>query len=279
TAVAVRRKAIRLTLTGYKPKAILQQLSRSRKWLRKWQQRYGQAGWAGLRSRSRRPHRTPRVHTAQARAVVLRVRRALQKRAVGLQGARAVQQELRQHHLLRPVPAVATINRGLKAAGLIAAAPPAPDTVYYPQPRAADDYIVHALDWTARYVQGGQKVFALHTVDVATRALGQTLSADKTGTTCLAQVLYLWQTLGIPDGLQVDNDAAFTGGEKTPRRFGTFVRLCLYLGIEVIFIPPHEPQRNGVVERLNGLWAHSFWQREQFRSLAEARQKSARFLQ
>jgi putative transposase len=276
--VAVRRQAIRLTLKGYRPGAIVQRLARSRKWLRKWQRRYAQAGWVGLRSRSRRPQRAPRAHPAQARAVVLRVRRTLQQRAVGLRGARAVQQELRQHHLLRRVPSLATINRWVKAAGLSDAAPPTPATVYYPQPRAADDYVVHAMDWTARYLSGGQKVFAVHTVDVATRALGQTLSPDKAGTRFLAHALHVWQTLGMPDSLQVDNDAAFTGGEQAPRRFGTFVRLCLYLGIEVLFIPPHEPRRNGVVERLNGLWAHSFWEREQFHSLAEVRRKSARFL-
>jgi putative transposase len=89
--------------------------------------------------------------------------------------------------------------------------------------------------------------------------------------------LQAWQTLGLPDGLQLDNDAAVTGGERTPRRFSAFVRLCLYLGIELVFVPPHEPQRNGVVESLNGLWARSFWERDHFGSFAEVVRKSPTF--
>ena len=50
--------------------------------------------------------------------MVLLVRRTLEKRQVGLIGARAVRQEVRQYRLLARVPALATINRWLKAAGL-----------------------------------------------------------------------------------------------------------------------------------------------------------------
>jgi hypothetical protein len=37
----------------------------------------------------------------------------------------------------------------------------------------------------------------------------------------------VWQKLGLPDFLQLDNDAAFTGSGKTPQRIGAFVRLAL----------------------------------------------------
>jgi hypothetical protein len=52
--------------------------------------------------------------------------------------------------------------------------------------------------------------------------------------------------LGLPDGVQMDNDAD-EGGYKVPRVFGAFVRLCLYVGIEPIFLPFGEPKRNSVV--------------------------------
>ena len=49
---------------------------------------------------------------------MLRLRNRLQRAEVGLSGARAIRQELRAHRLLRTLPALSTINRWLKAAGL-----------------------------------------------------------------------------------------------------------------------------------------------------------------
>jgi hypothetical protein len=276
--LAWRRKAIRLWLKGVRPRAILQYIPHSRTWLFNWQKRFAHGGWESLKARPRRPRHSPHAYDGRARALVLRVRRSLETRRVGLIGARAVQQEIRQHHLLKPVPALATINRWLHAAGLLAAAPALP-AGYYPEPTYSADTVLHTLDWTARYLTGGTKVFAFHTVDAETHALHQTLSTDKTAATLFGHVLAAWQTLGLPHGLQLDNDSAFSGGESLPRRFGTFVRLCLYLGIELIFTPPHEPKRNGLVEGINGLWARSFWHRNHFRSFADVVRNSPRFTQ
>jgi len=77
---------------------------------------------------------------------------------------------------------------------------------------------------------------------------------------------------------QLDNDAAFNGGYKVVRVFGAFVRLCLYVGIEPIFLPVGEPKRNGVVERLHGLWSQTFWRRYRFAGLADVRQAAPQFL-
>jgi len=275
--LAWRHRAIRLSLKGWQPREILQHIPRSRTWLFNWQKRFERDGWEGLKARARRPQHSPHAYDYRARALVLRVRRSLETRRVGLSGARAVRQEIRQQPLLRPVPALATINRWLHAAGVFQASPAPP--VYYPAPTASADTVLHALDWTARYLTGGTKVFAFHTVDAETRALRQTLSTDKTGATLFRHVLAAWQTLGLPHGLQLDNDSAFSGGESLPRRFGTFVRLCLYLGIELIFTPPHEPKRNGLVESLNGLWTQSFWHRNHFRSFPDVVRKSSRFTQ
>jgi hypothetical protein len=185
---------------------------------------------------------------------------------------------MRQQKLLTHIPAVATINRWLRTAGMILPPAPASAAVFYPEPRVPTDYVLHAMDWTARYLEGGPKVFAFHTVNVVTRALAQTIATDKTGTTLHQHVLHTWQVLGLPDALQLDNDITFTGGERTPRRFGYFVRLCLYLGIELVFVPPAEPQRNGVVEGVNSLWARSFWNRHRFRSLLAVISRSPKFL-
>jgi putative transposase len=273
-----RRQAIRLRLKGWRPCEILTRLPRKREWLRKWWLRFTTLGWKGLHERSRRPVHAPQAYTQQAHTVVLSVRRALEQRQVGLVGARAVQQEILDHHLLQQVPSLATIKRWLHTAGVIQPVVEESPERYYPEPARPAQAVWQACDWIARYLKGGAKVFVFHTVDLETRALGQTICSDKTVASVRAHLLSTWQTLGLPHRLHLDNDAAFTGGERTKRRLGTVVRLCLYLGIEVVFLPVGEPKRNAVVERINGLWAQQFWERNHFRKIGEVVQQQDVFL-
>jgi transposase InsO family protein len=272
-----RRRAIRLMMKGRRPCEILKLIPRSRVWLYKWQRRYEELGWAGLENYSRRPHRSPQEYKADTRALVLNLRRRLARSSVGLVGARALRHEILKRRLLRTVPCEATIKLWVKDAGLTTSVPPAPEKSYYPVPHFAPETVWHLMDWTARYIEGGQKVFAFHTVEAQTRGLTETIRPSKTVASVIAHGVEVWQQLGVPDFLQLDNDSAFTGGEKTARRFGAFVRLCLYLGIELIFIPPAEPKRNSLVESVHGLWATSFWDRNHFRSFAQVLRQGRKF--
>ncbi len=271
-----RRKAIRMMLRGIKPKRILEQVSRSQSWFYKWRERFAHFGWVGLCSQSRVPCQSPGRYSAQVCRLVIQTRRRLTKCKVGLVGAKAIQRELRPGCLLRQIPSTATINRILQEANLIQK-PARPTGGYFPHPTSTSRFVLHALDWTSRYLEGGAKVFAFHTLDLETRAIAQTLSTDKSHQTVWSQALRAWKTLGIPDGLQLDNDAVFCGGYKAPRVFGQFVRLCLYVGIEPIFLPVREPERNGDVERLHELWDQVFWKRRRFRSVAQVIRRSPEF--
>ena len=273
----LRRKAIRLRLQGTPHKIILAKVERSRAWLSKWQHRFDHQGLAGLHSHARRPRHVPRACPPQIVRLVVQTRRRLVKQKVGLLGPRAIWRELRQLGLGKRLPSLATIKRVLQTQGLVAT-PPIAAPAYCPKPLATVGGTLHALDWTCRYLEGGPKVYAFHTLNLRTRACSQTIAADKSGPTVLAHGLATWRTLGIPQFLQLDNDAAFCGGYKTPRLFGQFVRLCLYLGIELIFLPVAEPQRNGEVEELNGLWARSFWDRRRFTSCGQVCRASPAFL-
>jgi transposase len=272
----LRRKALRLTLQGLRPQEILQRIPRSRSWLFKWQTRFQNGGGTALASRPRRPGHTPQQYAPPVRRLVLQVRRTLGRRRVGLIGAKQIQREVRQSQLARRVPSPATIYRILHEGGVFKAPRPLPE-VYFPQPTATPLYPLQAMDWTSRYLEGGQKVYAFHTLDLTTRALQQTISTNKTTATVLGHLLEVWQTLGLPAALQLDNDAAFCGGYKAPRVFGQFVRLCLFVGLELLFLPFGEPERNGVIDRLNGLWSQAFWRRHRFRSVAEVRRASPQF--
>jgi hypothetical protein len=272
----LRRQAMRLRLQGLPHHVILEKVQRSPGWLSKWQTRFDQQGFAGLRSQSRRPHHTPQAHAARIVRLIVQTRRRLVKQKVGLIGARAIRRELRKV-LGKQTPSVTTIKRVLRTHGLIIpsteASPP-----YFPKPLTTLTGTLHALDWTCRYLEDGPKVYAFHTLNLHTRACTQTIAADKSSATVVRHCLHTWKTLGISQFLQLDNDAAFCGGYKAPRVFGQFVRLCLYLGLELIFLPIAEPECNGEIEELNGLWGHAFWERRRFASLGWVGRASPAFV-
>jgi putative transposase len=273
----LRRKAIRLLLKGIKPSVILNTVQRGRTWLAKWCKRFDQLGLAGLKSQSRRPHRRPTACTPRIVRLIEQTRRRLVKQKVGLIGPRAILRELRKLRLGRHLPSLTTIKRVLRARDLVHTGDDAPPA-YFPAPRVVLSSTLHALDWTCRYLEGGPKVYAFHTLNLRTRACHQTVAGDKTSATAIRHLLDTWKILGIPHLLQLDNDAAFCGGYKAPRVFGQFVRLCLHVGVELVFLPVAEPDRNGEVEQVNGLWAHAFWERRRFRALWHVRHASPAFV-
>ena len=273
-----RRQAIRLWLKGIAPSQILQRVQRGRTWLSKWRDRFERLGIRGLGSQSRRPRHRPADLTPQLVRWIVRTRRRLERERVGLIGPRAIRRELRALHLGQHLPSLATIKRVLKAEGLTGTPSPKPNA-YHPLPLAQLTGCLHAVDWTCRYLEGGAKVYAFHTLNLHTRACAQTIAADKTTGAIIQHALHAWKSLGIPAFLQLDNDAAFNGGYKVPRVFGQFVRLALYVGVELIFLPVGEPECNGDIEQFNRLWSHAFFERQHFRTVVACRRASPTFVQ
>jgi transposase len=273
----LRRSAIRLTLRGLRPKDIREQIPRSRAWLWKWQTRYQDQGRGGLQSQSRRPQHSKQRYSNRIRRQVVCIRRRLERAQVGLIGFKAIQRAWERRYCGQPLPSRSTVYTILHAAGLLRSPQPV-RAVYCPQPIATTQFVLHAMDWTMRYLEGGPKVYAFHTVTIPTQRLHQTISPDKSSPTACGHLLEACQQLGLPDGLQLDNDAAFNGNRKVPRVFSPLVRLALYLGIELIFIPFGEAERNGAAERLNGLWSQGFWKRRRFKSFGHVRRASPAFV-
>lgn len=273
-----RRQAIRLWLKGARPKDILRRVQRSRAWFSKWRERFRLHGVRGLKSQSRRPQRCARTCPPRIVRLIAQTRRRLCKQAVGLIGPRAIRRELRQLKLGQQLPSLATIKRVLHNAGL--SGPPATArAAYRPSPLTTLTGVLHALDWTCRYLDDGPKVYAFHTFNLHTRSLSQTIATDKSTPTVIEHALAAWKSLGIPAFLQLDNDAAFCGGYKVPRVFGQFVRLCLAVGIELIFLPVAEPDSNGDIEQLNRLWGQAFFNKRRFRSVQRVAAASPEFVQ
>jgi hypothetical protein len=274
----LRRKAVRWLCLGRKPGAVAKRLRRSRTWVAKWRTRFGEQGTAGLRSHSRQPQTRPHAWPRGMVRLIVQTRKRLCRAPLGLIGARAIRHELKLLLPRRPLPSGATIYRVLQQTGL--SAPPLPRTApYFPAPIAEVAGSLDAMDWPCRYLEGGTKVYAFHTLNLRTRALHQTLARNKELRTAQAHVLDAWQSRGIPRFLQLDNDAIFCGGYKVERVVGQFPRLCLYVGVELILLPFAEPRHNGQVEHLNGLWGGpAFWERHHFGCFGQVCRQSARFV-
>jgi hypothetical protein len=75
--------------------------------------------------------------------------------------------------------------------------------------------------------------------------------------------------LGIPVLQQFDNEAAVRGGQSHRRVIGQVVRLCLFVGVEVLFIAEHEAKRNHWVEGFHALGVKAFWSRKRFRHVGD----------
>jgi hypothetical protein len=138
------------------------------------------------------------------KGLIVRTRKRLQKAPAGLIGARAIRHELKQLMPCRPLPSATTIYRVLHQAGLVASHSPSV-VPYFPAPSEEVDGSLDALDWTCRYLEGGTKVYAFHTLNLRTRALHQTLARTKEWRSAQAHLLAAWEIRGIPRFLQLDN--------------------------------------------------------------------------
>ena len=270
----LRNQAINQYIAGKQPAEICRQLGRSRTWFYDTLNRYRAAGREGLRSRSRAPHRVHNRTSEELEAAIERVRKLIvegqdPELRYANRGATAIAAELKRTGITPP--SRATITRILNRRNLAQPRPPrsrAPRLPRdYPWVHVQQPNQLHLLDFVARCLVGGEHVIGYHLLDQARRwpylAAEATKNRDKVSKFPVAA----WQEIGLPQALHIDNDVVWRGSGSAARTFSYIVRLCLYLGVEVIFTPPYTPQANPVIESFNNVWNHNFWQRESFLSL------------
>jgi hypothetical protein len=76
---------------------------------------------------------------------------------------------------------------------------------------------------------------------------------------------------------QVDNEGCFSGGATHPYVLGQVLRLGLWVGTELIYIPFYHPESNGTVERFHQDYAANTWNKIDFADLRAVRRYSPRF--
>lgn len=281
-----RQKAIRLRQAGWSVSLICRQLEHSRDWFYKWWHRYQHEGAAGLRDHLCAPHTHPKAWSQGMRQTILDIRDDLMKRhgphkRYRLAGAPTIRHELEglgYTHL----PSLRTIERVLHASGRTSRPFRVQSRVHasdYPQPHATHSNQLHQMDLIGpRYLKGSRRRwFFLVYRDVYDQAVYVEFQPKPRMDTILAFVVRAWQHLGLPKQLQVDNSDLF-GLTSHPGALNRFIRLALRVGVELVFIPQHEPWRNGAIEHFNG-WLQERLLALCLRSPAQVRRELAALMQ
>jgi hypothetical protein len=92
-----------------------------------------------------------------------------------------------------------------------------------------------------------------------------------------SSLLRCWKVVGLPDFLQLDNELSFRGSNRHPRSPGLVIRLCLYFGVQPVFIPIGEPWRNGVIEKFNDTYNKKFFRQQWFQGYTALKRQSKNF--
>ena len=271
---ALRGTAIDLFINGHKPTGICRQLNRSRTWFYNTLARYRQEGREGLRSRSRAPHHVHNRTPSHMEAAIVRLRKLIlsggdpELRYANI-GADALAYELKRAGITPP--SRATINRILKRRDLVQPRRrkrkkrKLPDDYPWPCVETLND--LHLFDFITRSIRGEGRFYGCNLLDQARRWAFLRAETPKSADVVSQFLVSAWQEVGLSGALYIDNDAVWNGGGRGQRVLSTIVRLCLLVGIEVIFTPTYTPEANPVIESFNNLWATNFWGRTRFRDL------------
>jgi transposase len=274
--------AMALLQTGQSVDQVAEQVERSIQWVRKWKKRFERAGYAGLQEQSRAPKRPGNRLATQVKEAVIRVRMELEAQAqsgAGLKyiGAQAIRTRMRQQGQKR-VPSVSAIERLVHAAGLTRQkSQRMKKEIKYPHLHPQKPHELVQVDIAPHYLQGGERIACFNALDVVSRYPTGAAYTRRRSCEAMAFLIHVWQTLGLPQYTQVDNEGCFSGGTSHTHVLGQVVRLALMVGTELVFSPIYHPQSNCFVERFHQDYHDHVWEDTYLANLAAVNQKAADF--
>lgn len=137
---------------------------------------------------------------------------------------------------------------------------------------------IHQMDFVGpRYIKAYGAISSLNMIDVVSNKISLQQYASRSMKYILEFLRNCWTKNAIPKYLQMDNGAYFIGNMKHKRHFSKVVRLCLYFGVETVFISPRCHWMNGSIENFNGQFGEKLWEREEFKDLEHIRRESKIF--
>jgi len=284
----IRYKAIQLYNNCIGFNEILQRVQRAKGWLSKWLRRYKEQGFAGLRDKSRAPKKIRRSTPQYMVEKILSIRHELEshktyRSAFSGIGAEAIHWELeRRRH--KHIPSISTISRILLRHGKTKKGKPKRNNSNQPYPYINTERMgdLQQTDLVGprhlRGLNGVIRFYSFNTIDVAGHTAFTSQYTNKQTLSLCRHLVEAWRYLGIPHVSQMDNEMAAAGGGRYQFSISQFIRLHLFLGIHLVFIPQGEPGRNAAVESFNALWQERVLQRHNCPTIIALRKTSKRFL-
>lgn len=280
--LAERKLAVMQLRQGKTVAEVAQSLNRHPNWVRKWQKRFKNEGWSGLKDRSRAPKKPNRKLSSKIRSVICQTRLELEAEAAlgeGLKyiGGRAVRTRLKEKRI-KPLPSVSHIERTLRETGLTKPRSKSGEPeIIYPHLKPDAPHQLCQVDIVPHFLQGGQRVSCFNAIDVVSRyPTGQSF-AQRRSQDAAKFLVHVWQEMGIPRYTQVDNESCFSGGFTHPYVLGKVVRLALEVGTGLVFSPVHHPQSNGFVERFHQDYDRHVWKDTYLSDLADVNKQASCF--
>lgn len=283
-----RIKAIQQYLEGEQPVEVYINQGRSKYWFYKWLNRYntGHKEWYKneLKVAKVIPHKTEE----KIERVIVEIRKALMYGMDDSTKYSRVGPEAIKFHMeglgykQSDIPSLSTIKRIIKRNKLKVNKPERYKRVRSKgrhtilKPKYINE--IHQMDFVGpRYIKGYGSINSIHLKDVVGRKAECKQYKEKSMDNAMDFLIEYWKQNPIPKYLQIDNGMSFAGDYKYPRSFSRFVRLALYVGIEIVFIAPSKPWMNGTIEEFNKGFDKRFWKNDQFADLDDMRKKSPTF--
>lgn len=273
-----RVSAVQRYLAGEDPETVCASLGKTTRWLYKWVARHTPDDPTWFEDQSRRPLTSPSRTHSEIERIVEMVRLSLYNKG-NFCGNQAIQWEMIDMEV-QPIPSLSTIGRILRRRELTYRRTERyiPKGKKYPELPGLLPNQTHQVDLVGpRYLTGPIRFYSLHAVDTAINRCAIEPMSSKAAQSVLDAVYALWLRMGIPQNLQVDNELAFYGSPTHPRGMGSLIRLCLHYGVNLWFIPPSEPWRNGLVEKFNDHYQQKFLAKVTMVSMPQLRQESLAF--
>jgi len=271
-----RIEVVKRHLNGQKASYIYRSFNKTKRWFYFWLSRYDPKDENWYKDKPKTPKVSPNKTPKQIETLVCNIRDKLVKTKYAQIGALAIQWELKKLGIAN-VP-IWTINRIIKRNNLVKE-----PEIYekrnklYPKVKVTLPNTVHQFDLIGpRYIGKGKanKFFSFNLIDVFSNAVKIKPYLGKKDIFATDFLVSAWQKIGIPKYLQVDNELSLKGSNRHPRTFGDVIKLCLYVGVEIIFIPEAEPWRQGVIEKFNDVYDKTFFRRQHFSNFEHLNKES-----
>jgi hypothetical protein len=274
-----RIEAVRRYYSGQRANYIYKSLCKPKQWLYFWLKRYNPKDENWYKDK---PKSNKIIHNKidpKIENLVCNIRKRLSNTKYAQRGALAIQWELKRLGV-KPIP-IWTINRIIKRNNLVKK-----PEIYerrnkiYPSIEVNAPCVLHQLDIIGpRYLGRGKanKFFSINLIDAFSNVVKIKPCQSKRDIFVTEFLVSAWQKLGIPKYLQVDNELSFKGSNRHLQTFGNVIKLCLYLGVEIIFIPEAEPWRQGVVEKFNDVFDKIFFRSQIFEDFNHLSRESVIF--